>query len=48
MLQGHKAAVMCMVTCAMGKTLYTGSADKTIRSWNIQRGECLKVRFVPY
>lgn len=40
---GHRAAVMSMVTDSTGKTLYTGSADKTIRSWNIQRGEALKV-----
>ena len=32
-----------MSTDAQGRILYTASADATIRSWNINQGQLLKV-----
>jgi len=39
--KGHKRAITSVHTCA-GK-LYTGSADRTIREWNMESGECSTV-----
>ena len=41
--KGHNGAVTCMATDTEGKTLYTGSADATIKSWNIATGQILRV-----
>ena len=41
--KGHKAAVSIMSVDQTGKTLYTGSADATIKSWDIQTGKLLRV-----
>jgi len=36
--EGHKGAVRCMQFA--GETLVTGSADKTIKVWNLTDGQC--------
>lgn len=40
---GHTGAITCMATDALGRILFTGSTDTTVRSWNLLRGEQLKV-----
>ena len=35
-----------MSTDAQGRILYTASADATIRSWNINQGQLLKVNII--
>ena len=44
--KGHKAAVSIMSVDMSGKTLYTGSADSTIKSWDIQTGKLHRVRSI--
>ena len=44
--KGHTGAVTCMSTDTVGKTLFTGSADSTIRSFSITTGQCLRVSTV--
>ena len=41
--KGHQGAITTMSTDAQGRILYTASADATIRSWNINQGQLLKV-----
>jgi WD40 repeat protein len=41
--KGHTGAVTCMSTDTVGKILFTGSADSTVRSYNINSGQCLRV-----
>lgn len=43
MFKEHEGAITCMITDQPGKILFTGSTDQSIRSWNIKRGERLKV-----
>ena len=43
MFKGHKGPITSMATDPQGRILYTGSADKDIRCWNISRGDCMKV-----
>lgn len=41
---GHTGSIQCMSVDQYGKILFTGAADKTIRSWDLERrGESLKV-----
>jgi WD40 repeat protein len=40
---GHTGAITCMATDALGRILFTGGTDNTVRSWNLLRGEQLKV-----
>ncbi len=40
---GHTMSVTCLLLLADGKTLVSGSADKSLRLWNTITGECLKV-----
>jgi ribosome biogenesis protein ERB1 len=41
--KGHTGAVTTMSTDTVGKILYTGSSDATIRSFNITTGQCIRV-----
>ncbi len=41
--KGHQGAVTCMATDNTGKILFTGSADSTIKSWNIATGQIIRV-----
>jgi WD40 repeat protein len=40
---GHMAVVTMMVPSPDGHQLYTASEDKTVRVWDIETGECLRV-----
>ena len=40
---GHSGAITCMSTDPEGKVLFTGSTDQLIYSWNILKGERLKL-----
>jgi len=40
-LQGHTDWVCSLVS--LGKTIFSGSRDKTIRAWNVDTAQCLKV-----
>ncbi|MFP4579640.1 MAG: caspase family protein [Candidatus Sumerlaeia bacterium] len=40
---GHMAAVTMMVFSPDGQLLYTASEDKTVRVWDVETGECLRV-----
>ncbi|CAF4429914.1 unnamed protein product, partial [Adineta steineri] len=33
--RGHTGAILCLTTDPLGKTLFTGSGDNTIRAWDI-------------
>eukprot|EP01129_Flabellula_baltica_P014628 TRINITY_DN7051_c0_g1_i1.p1 TRINITY_DN7051_c0_g1~~TRINITY_DN7051_c0_g1_i1.p1 ORF type:complete len:407 (+),score=80.26 TRINITY_DN7051_c0_g1_i1:41-1261(+) len=44
-LEGHTRYVSCMLYA--NDLLISGSADKTIRIWNVNTGECVKVIEVP-
>lgn len=44
--RGHTAAITTMQTDSNGKVLFTAGADSTIKSWNIQSAQLLKVRTV--
>jgi WD40 repeat protein len=41
--RGHTGAITTMATDSTGRVLFTAGADSTIRSWNLQSGQCLKV-----
>ena len=41
--RGHTGAVTTMATDSSGKVLFTAGADSTIKSWNIQSAQLLKV-----
>ena len=40
--KGHGGAVNCLAVDGKGKTLFTGSADSTIRSWDLLTGAPIK------
>ena len=42
--RGHTAAITTMATDSNGKVLFTAGADSTIKSWNIQSAQLLKVK----
>ena len=42
--RGHTAAITTMQTDSNGKVLFTAGADSTIKSWNIQSAQLLKVK----
>ena len=42
-LTGHTAAVRCVCVSADGKRVLTGSADNTLRLWDADTGNCLRV-----
>ena len=39
---GHKEIVWCVVESQDGKTIISGSGDKTIKIWDKETGKCLK------
>ncbi|KAG7168903.1 WD repeat-containing protein 86-like 3 [Homarus americanus] len=41
--EGHTECVSCMATDVTGKVLYTGGADKTLRSWDVATAVCYRV-----
>lgn len=41
-LVGHTSFVNCLAISPDGKTLFSGSADNTIRAWNFATGQALK------
>lgn len=43
LLRGHTAAVRALVGSPDGRTLFSGSADHTIRVWDVQQGAALRV-----
>lgn len=42
-LSGHTDGVMCLQFCDSSNILITGSYDKTIRIWNLETGEVVRV-----
>jgi WD40 repeat protein len=42
-LTGHEGFVNCLALSPDGKTLFSGSADRTIRSWDFETGQALQV-----
>ena len=44
MYRGHAGAVTCLA--AAGGTLFSGSADRTLRAWAVATGECLQVLLI--
>jgi WD40 repeat protein len=42
-LQGHTESVTSVAVTADTRLIISGSADKTIRIWNLQSGECLRI-----
>lgn len=42
-LRGHTGGVLCLKL--VGKHVWSGSADKTIRIWDAQSGRAIKVHF---
>ncbi|KAL0092798.1 quinon protein alcohol dehydrogenase-like superfamily [Phycomyces blakesleeanus] len=42
-LRGHTDGVMCVQFCDVAGILMTGSYDKTIRVWNMETGELIRV-----
>jgi len=42
LLEGHEGAVTCVQFSPQGKSLFSGSADKTIRQWNLADGKQLR------
>ncbi|KAL5010050.1 hypothetical protein ScPMuIL_012355 [Solemya velum] len=45
-LKGHQAAIFAVDMDEIGKLVFTGSADKTVRMWDSTSGECMKVIWV--
>ncbi|CAO3578793.1 unnamed protein product [Absidia cylindrospora] len=43
LLSGHTDGVMCVQFCDAGNVVMTGSYDKTIRIWNLETGELIRV-----
>ncbi|XP_076444785.1 uncharacterized protein LOC143282842 [Babylonia areolata] len=41
-LVGHKAAVFSVDVNTAGDTVFTGSADRTVRMWDKQSGQCVR------
>lgn len=41
--KGHGGTITCMSTDLAGKILYTGSADASIKTWNIHNGQLIRV-----
>ncbi|KAI9284509.1 quinon protein alcohol dehydrogenase-like superfamily [Umbelopsis sp. AD052] len=42
-LSGHTDGVMCLQFCDTSNILITGSYDKTVRIWNLETGEVIRV-----
>ena len=42
-LSGHRSTVLCLKLLKKQGQLISGSADKTLRIWNINTGECLRM-----
>mgnify|MGYP000961867314 CR=1 FL=1 len=42
-LKGHEGEISCILVTADGKTLISGSKDKTIRVWDLDTQKCLHV-----
>ena len=43
MFSGHKGPISCIAVDGDGSLLFTASMDKTVRSWDISLGRCMKV-----
>lgn len=44
-LYGHKLPVLCMDTSSDGDLIVTGSADKNLKIWGLDFGDCHKSLF---
>jgi WD40 repeat protein len=42
-MHGHRGFVRSVALSPDGKTLASGSSDKTVRLWDIRTGKCLKI-----
>ncbi len=42
-LEGHQGAICGLLISADGKTVFSGSGDRTIRVWDVQTERCLKI-----